>query len=74
MYRKALNQTAEGRIGFSILILILTEKLLKSRRRWEDNTRTDFKEIGVNIQNMDSAKDRNYWKAFVNATLSHKVS
>ena len=44
------------------------------RSRWEDNIRMDPKEIGVNTRNwVDSAQDRNYWRALVNA-LSLRVS
>ena len=40
------------------------------RRRWEDNVRMNFKEIGINTRNwVDSAHDRDYWRAHVNATL-----
>ena len=34
------------------------------RRRWEENTRMDLKEIG--IKTIDSAHDRDYWRVFVN--------
>jgi hypothetical protein len=40
------------------------------RRRWEENIRMDLKEIGINTRNWgDSALDRDYWKALVNAVL-----
>ena len=40
----------------------------RPRRRWEDNIRMDLNEIGINAGNwVDSAQDRNYWRAFVNA-------
>ena len=40
----------------------------KPRHRWEDNIRMDLKEIEVNTRNkIDSAQDRDYWRAFVNA-------
>ena len=43
----------------------------RPRRRWEDNIRSDFKEIGINTSNwVDSAKVRNYWRSLVNAVLS----
>ena len=46
----------------------------RSRRRWEDNIRMDLKEIGINTRNwVDSAKDRNYWRALVNAALNLRV-
>ena len=38
----------------------------RSRRRWEDNIRTDIKEIGINKKNLiDSAENRNDWRALV---------
>ena len=59
---------------------ILTDKptgkipLGRPRRRWEDNIRMDLEEIGINAGNwIDSAQDRNYWRALVNATLSLRV-
>ena len=40
----------------------------RPRRRWEDNIRMDLEEIGINAGNwVDSAQDRNYWRALVNA-------
>ena len=45
------------------------------RRRWEDNIRMDLEEIGINAGKwVDSAQDRNYWRALVNAALNHQVS
>ena len=45
------------------------------RRRWEDNIRMDLKEIGNNTRNwVDSVKDRDYWRAVVNAALNLRVS
>ena len=35
---------------------------------WEDNIRMDLEEIGINAGNwVDSAQDRDYWRALVNA-------
>ena len=63
-----------------IIFKILTDKptgiipLGRPRRRWEDNIKMDLKEIGNNTWNwIDSAQDRNYWKAFVNVTLNFRV-
>ena len=43
-------------------------------RRWEDNNRMDHEEIGMNAGNwVDSALDRHYWRALVNATLNFRV-
>ena len=44
------------------------------RRRWEDNIRMDLEEIGINAGNwVDSAQDRDYWGALVNAALNLRV-
>ena len=58
-------------------------RVIKSRRlRWagqvarmeEDNIRMDLEEIGINSGNwVDSAQDRDYWRALVNATLNLRV-
>ena len=51
---------------------ILTGKrpLGRSRRRWEDNIRMGLKEIGIHTRNwVNSAHDRDYWRALVNAAL-----
>ena len=46
----------------------------RPRRRWEDNIRMDLEEIGINAGNwVDSAQDRNYWRALVNAALNLRV-
>jgi hypothetical protein len=47
------------------------ETLRSPRRRWEDNIRMDLKEICINMSNwVDSAQDRDYWRALVNVALS----
>ena len=36
------------------------------KHRWEDNIRIDLKEIGIDTRNwVDSAQDRDYWRALV---------
>ena len=46
----------------------------RPRRRWKDNIRMDLKEIGIDLRNwVDSAKDRDYWRALVNAALNLRV-
>jgi hypothetical protein len=48
--------------------------LYRPRRRWEDNIRIDPKEIGIYTRNWaDSAQDRIYWRALVNAALNLQV-
>ena len=45
------------------------------RRTWEDNIRMDLKEISINTRNwVDSAQDKDYWKALVNAALNLRVT
>ena len=40
----------------------------RPRRRWKDNVRMELKEIAINW--VDSALDRDYWGALVNAALN----
>ena len=66
----------EGRSAFKILTGKPTVKrsLGRPRSRWEDNIRMDLEEIGISAGNwVDSAQDRNYWRAFVNAALNLRV-
>ena len=66
----------EGRSAFKIITVKPTGKrpLGRPRRRWEDNIGMDLKEIGINAGNwVDSAQDRNYWRALVNAALNLRV-
>jgi len=66
----------KGRSAFNILTgkPIGKRPLGSPRRRWEDNLRMDLKEIGINTRNLvDSAEDRDYWRALVNAALNLRV-
>ena len=65
-----------GRSAFKILTGKPTGKrpLGRPRRRWEDNIRMDLEEIDMNAGNwVDSAQDRTYWRALVNAALNLRV-
>ena len=66
----------EDRSAFKILTDKATGKtpLGRPRRRWEDNIRMDLVEIGMNAGNwVESAQERDYWRAFVNAVLNLRV-
>ena len=63
----------EGRSAFKILTgkPIGKRPLGRPRSRWEDNIRMDLEEIGINVGIwVDSAQDRNYWRALVIAALN----
>ena len=63
----------ENRSAFKILTGKPAGKrpLGRPRRRWEDNIRMDLEDIGINAGNwVDSAQDRDYWRALVNAALN----
>ena len=63
----------EGRSAFKMLTGNPTGKrpLGRPRRRWEDNIRMNLEEIGINAENwVDSAQDRNYCRALMNAALN----
>ena len=67
----------EGRSASKILTGSPTGKrpLGRPRRRWEDNIRMDLEEIGIKAGKwVDSAPDRDYWRALVNAALNLQVS
>ena len=66
----------EGRSNFKILADTPTGKrpLGSPMRRWEDNIRIDIKEIGINTRNwVDSAQNRDCWRALMIATLNLRV-
>ena len=66
----------EGRSAVKILTGQPTGKrpLGRPGRRWEDNIRMDLEEMGINAGNwVDSAQDRDYWRALVNAALNLQV-
>ena len=46
----------------------------RPRRRWEDNIRMDLEQIGISAGNcVNSAQDRNFWRALVNVALNLRV-
>ena len=63
----------ESRSAFQILRGKPTGKRPSGRpmRRKDDNIRMYLKEIGINTSNwVDSAQDKDYWRALVNASLN----
>ena len=71
-----VTRMEEGRSAFKIITSKPTGKrpLGRPRHRWEDNVRIDLKEIGISTRNwVDSAEDRDYWRALVNAELNLRV-
>ena len=68
-----VGRMEESRSALKILTGTPTRKrpLRGPRRRWEDNIRMHFKERGINAGNwVDSAQDRDYWRALAYATLN----
>ena len=66
-------RTEEGRSYFKILTGKPTgnRPLGRPWRRWEDNIRIFLKEISINTRIwVDSAQDRDYWRALVNSALN----
>ena len=63
----------EGTSAFKILTgkTTGTRPLGTPRCRWENTIRMDLKEIGINARNwIDSAQDKDHWRALVNAALN----
>jgi hypothetical protein len=47
----------------------------RPRRRWVDNIKMDLREIGWDgVDWIDSAEDRNRWRALVNMVLNLRVT
>ena len=72
-----VTRMEECRRAFKILTGKLTgnRSLRRPIHGWEDNIRMDLEEIGINAGNwVDSAQDKNYWRALVNAVLNLRLS
>jgi hypothetical protein len=66
----------EVRSAFKMLTGKPTGKrpLGRPRSRWEDNFRMILKEVDINTRHwVDSAQDRDYWRALVNAELNLRI-
>jgi hypothetical protein len=67
----------EGRGVYRVLVGRPEGKrpLERPRRRWKDNIRLDFREIGIDGANwIHLAQDRVQWRACVNTVMSLRVS
>jgi hypothetical protein len=63
----------EGRSVYRVLVGKPEGKrqLGRPRRRWEDNIKTDLREIGIDGANwIWLARDRVQWRAFVNTVMN----
>ena len=70
------SRMEEDRSAFKILTGEPTGKRPwgRSSHRWEENIRMNLKEIDTNTRNwVDSAQDRDCWKALLNSTLNLPV-
>jgi hypothetical protein len=67
----------EGRDVYRVLVGRPEGKrrLGRPRRRWEDNIKTDLREIWIDDANwIQLALDRVQWRAFVNTVMNLRVS
>jgi hypothetical protein len=65
-----------GRGVYRVLIGMPEGKrpLGRPRRRWEDNIKTDLRDIGIDGANwIRLARDRVQWRAFVNTVMNLRV-
>jgi hypothetical protein len=66
----------EGRGVYKVLVGRPEGKkpLGKSRRRWEDNVKMDFRETGIDGANWSQlVHDRVWWRAFVSTVMNFRV-
>ena len=65
------------RVAYRVLVGKLEGRrpLIRLRRRWEDNSKTDLREVGWEAMDwIDLAQDRDTWRAVVNAVMNLRVS
>ena len=71
-----MARMGEGRGVYRVLVGIPLGKrpLGRARRRWEDNIKMDFQEVGCGgIDWIELAQDMYRWRALVNAVMNLRV-
>jgi hypothetical protein len=61
------NNFHDPQIFFSMLFFVI---LGRPRRRWEDGIRMDFREITGEVDWFRLARDRDRWRAVLNAAMN----
>ena len=51
----------------------ISQVQIRPRRRWEDNIKMDFQEVGGGGDWIELAQDRDRWRALVNAVMNFRV-
>jgi hypothetical protein len=73
---RACSAKGEKRSAYRILVgkPERRKQLGRSRRKWEDNVKMDFREIEWGGMDwIDLARDRNQWKALVDIVINLRV-
>jgi hypothetical protein len=71
----ACSADGEERGVYKVLVGKLERKrLVRPRRRWEDNIRMDLQEVGCgDVDWVGLAQDRDGWRAIVNVVMNLRV-
>ena len=70
-----MARMGEGRCVHRVLVgkPVGKRPLGRPRRGWEDNIKTDLREVGGGGDRMELAQDRDRWRALVNTVMNFKV-
>jgi hypothetical protein len=72
----ACSTYGEGRDVYRVLVVKPEEnrRLGRPRRRWEDNIRMGFQEVGCGCENwIELAQDKDRWRALVSAVMNLRI-